>query len=168
MLKIACFLCRFGVRLKQESGHLKERSRWHQSSRQHRLTIGVTMVTYFLYVFVVGVTSLCIEHVYTHTCTCLFYSIQFFRLERHHAGLLYRPSLFHRCGSIYVSKDTSPAPQELEHLLHLSGAKVFRSILATTLLHCYFSSQVLSVRLMYVLVVVKLWARMLLLYLNSG
>ena len=49
---------------------------------------------------------------------------QFFRLERQQGGALYRPTLFHPAGSIFVSSDTIPAPQQLERLLGYAGAKV--------------------------------------------
>ena len=40
------------------------------------------------------------------------------------AGAMYKPSLFLKSGSIFISSDTKPSHNDLELLLTLSGAKV--------------------------------------------
>lgn len=40
------------------------------------------------------------------------------------AGPLYRPTLFNKTGSIYISNDTKPSHNDIELLLQLAGAKV--------------------------------------------
>lgn len=70
---------------------------------------------------------------------------QFFRLERQQAGSLYRPSLFHPAGSIHVSSNTSPAPQQLELLLGYAGAKVCWECLVFSCLTfclCYINPEI--------------------------
>ena len=50
--------------------------------------------------------------------------LQFFRLERAEAGLMFRPSLFKKAGSIFVSPSCSPPSAQLELLLISGGAHV--------------------------------------------